>query len=153
MTVSRARVPSGSAFRLHPARVTRAAVRSISIRAINSSLPIGLLCSTRRTSQIGACQPKGIPSPYLRVIRSREPILEGCPCPACAEGFSRAYLHYLLRAHELTGQRLITLHNLSFVARLMADLRDAVAAGRLREVSDAVLAGAAPGSAATSCTG
>jgi queuine tRNA-ribosyltransferase len=85
--------------------------------------------------------------------RSPEPILEGCPCPACAQGFSRAYLHYLLRAHELTGQRLITLHNLSFVARLMADLRDAVAAGRLREVSDAVLAGAAPGSAATSCTG
>src|SRR5205807_8878382 len=27
--------------------------------------------------------------------RTAEPILEGCPCPACAEGFSRAYLHYL----------------------------------------------------------
>ena len=25
-----------------------------------------------------------------------EPLLEGCPCPACAEGYSRAYLHYLL---------------------------------------------------------
>ena len=35
--------------------------------------------------------------------RSPEPILEGCPCPACSAGFSRAYLHYLLRAHELTG--------------------------------------------------
>jgi queuine tRNA-ribosyltransferase len=85
--------------------------------------------------------------------RSPEPILDGCPCPACSEGFSRAYLHYLVRAHELTGMRLITLHNLSFIGRLMADLRDAIAAGRLREVSEALLAGAAPGSAATSCTG
>jgi queuine tRNA-ribosyltransferase len=85
--------------------------------------------------------------------RSPEPILDGCPCPACSEGFSRAYLHYLIRAHELTGLRLVTQHNLSFVARLMSDLRDAIAAGRLAAVSEAVLAGAAPGSAATSCTG
>ncbi len=85
--------------------------------------------------------------------RAPEPILEGCPCPACAEGFSRAYLHYLVRAHELTGLRLITQHNLSFVSRLMADLREAIGAGRLADVSRAVLAGAAPGSAATSCTG
>ena len=81
--------------------------------------------------------------------RSSEPILDGCPCPACAAGFSRAYLHYLLRAHELTGLRLVTLHNLSFIARLMADLRAAIAAGRLEEVAGALLDGAAP----TSCTG
>jgi queuine tRNA-ribosyltransferase len=77
--------------------------------------------------------------------RSPEPILDGCPCPACAEGFSRAYLHYLLRAHELTGARLVTLHNLSFIGRLMADLRGAVDAGRLPEVAAALRAGAAPG--------
>src|SRR5207248_643503 len=29
---------------------------------------------------------------------SHEPLLEGCPCPACRHGHSRAYLHYLLRA-------------------------------------------------------
>jgi queuine tRNA-ribosyltransferase len=77
--------------------------------------------------------------------RSREPILDGCPCPACSAGFSRGYLHYLLRAHELTGPRLVTLHNLSFMARLMADLRRAIETGRLDEVTDALLAGAAPG--------
>jgi queuine tRNA-ribosyltransferase len=82
--------------------------------------------------------------------RSPEPILEGCPCPACAAGFSRAYLHYLLRVHELTGPRLVTLHNLSFIARLMADLRAAIDGGRLSEVARALRAGAAPG--ATSCT-
>ena len=76
--------------------------------------------------------------------RSTEPILEGCPCPACAQGFSRGYLHYLLRARELTGMRMVTLHNLSFIARLMADLRAAIETGRLPEVSAALLAGAAP---------
>jgi queuine tRNA-ribosyltransferase len=79
-----------------------------------------------------------------------EPILDGCPCPACSAGFSRAYLHYLLRAHELTGLRLVTLHNLSFVARLMADLRAAIVGDRLDEVATALRAGAAPGT--TSCT-
>ena len=88
-----------------------------------------------------------------RFRRSPEPILDGCPCPACAGGFSRAYLHYLLRAHELTGLRLVTQHNLSFIGRLMADLRGAIGAGRLPAVSEALLAGAAPGTAATSCTG
>jgi queuine tRNA-ribosyltransferase len=79
---------------------------------------------------------------------SREPIMEGCPCPACSAGYSRGYLHYLLRAHELTGLRLVTLHNLSFMARVMADLREGIAAGRLEEVADALLAGAAPGATA-----
>ncbi len=78
---------------------------------------------------------------------AREPIMEDCPCPACSAGYSRGYLHYLLRAHELTGLRLVTLHNLSFMARVMADLRDGIAAGRLDEVADALLAGAAPGAA------
>jgi queuine tRNA-ribosyltransferase len=76
---------------------------------------------------------------------SREPILDGCPCPACSGGFSRAYLHYLLRAGELTALRLVTLHNLSFVSRLMADLRDAIDDGRLAEVAAALRGGAAPG--------
>jgi queuine tRNA-ribosyltransferase len=80
-----------------------------------------------------------------RWSHSREPILEGCPCPACAGGYSRAYLHYLLRAQELTAVRLLTLHNLTFVARLMGDLRAGIKTGRFREVASALRAGAAPG--------
>ncbi len=82
---------------------------------------------------------------------AKEPILDGCPCPACAAGYSRAYLHYLLRAGELTGLRLVTLHNLSFIARLMTDLRMAIERDQLAEVAAALMAGAAPG--ATSCIG
>ncbi len=77
--------------------------------------------------------------------RERGPIMEDCPCPACAGGYSRAYLHYLFGARELTALRLVTLHNLSYVARLMADLRGAVAAGTLAEVAAVVRGGAAPG--------
>jgi queuine tRNA-ribosyltransferase len=76
---------------------------------------------------------------------SAEPLVAGCPCPACADGLSRAYLHYLARGGELTGARLLTAHNLTFIARLMADLRAAIIAGRLREVAGALRAGAAPG--------
>jgi queuine tRNA-ribosyltransferase len=76
---------------------------------------------------------------------AEEPLLEGCPCPACARGLSRAYLSYLARAGELTGMRLLTQHNLAFLARLMADLRGAILAGRLPEVAAALRAGTAPG--------
>jgi queuine tRNA-ribosyltransferase len=77
---------------------------------------------------------------------SREPILDGCPCPACTRGYTRAYLHYLLRAGELTAVRLITLHNLSFIARVMADLRRGIEEGRLSVVAAGLRGGAAPGS-------
>ena len=75
------------------------------------------------------------------------PLLEGCPCPACSLGLTRGYLRYLANARELTGQRLLTLHNLAFLARLMQDLREAVIAGTLPQVAAALRAGAAPGSA------
>jgi queuine tRNA-ribosyltransferase len=73
------------------------------------------------------------------------PILDGCPCPACTAGFSRAYLHYLLRAGELTAMRLVTLHNLSFLARLMRDLRNSIHEGTLPQTAAALRAGAPPG--------
>ncbi|MDO8214075.1 tRNA guanosine(34) transglycosylase Tgt [Conexibacter sp. CPCC 206217] len=79
-----------------------------------------------------------------RMKHANEPIMDDCPCPACSGGFTRAYLHYLFGAHELTALRLVTLHNLSYIARLMADLRGAVASGTLAQVADAVRAGAAP---------
>jgi queuine tRNA-ribosyltransferase len=94
-----------------------------------------------------------VPDPESRwrldLVKSRwraaeEPLLEGCPCPACARGLSRAYLSYLARTGELTGMRLLTMHNLAFLAGLMADLRGAIRAGRLGEVAAALRAGAAP---------
>jgi len=72
---------------------------------------------------------------------SREPIDPECPCPACRE-HTRGYLHYLVRAGELTAKRLVTLHNLTFMERLMRGLRDAILAGELDTHARAILDGA-----------
>jgi queuine tRNA-ribosyltransferase len=71
------------------------------------------------------------------------PLVDGCPCPTCAV-HTRAYLHYLSRAEELTAGHLLTLHNLSFLERLVAGARAAIAEGRFAGYRDAMLAGAAP---------
>jgi queuine tRNA-ribosyltransferase len=60
------------------------------------------------------------------------PLDETCSCPAC-RGFSRAYLHHLQKLNEILGARLATLHNLHYYQTLMAELREAIAAGRLRD--------------------
>ena len=73
-----------------------------------------------------------------------EPLMEGCPCPACAAGYTRGYLHYLVKAKEITAMRLLTLHNLAYLQRLMDGLRQAVVDGRLPEHAAALRAGAAP---------
>jgi queuine tRNA-ribosyltransferase len=75
------------------------------------------------------------------------PIAEGCPCEAC-ERHSRAYLHYLARNGELTGARLLTLHNLTYTRQLVEGARAAIEAGAYEAYASAVLAGAAPWDAA-----
>jgi queuine tRNA-ribosyltransferase len=79
-----------------------------------------------------------------RFREADEPVLDGCPCPACVHGYTRAYLHYLLKAREQTAQRLLTIHNLAYIERLMAALRDAIDGARLAEAAEAVRGGAAP---------
>jgi queuine tRNA-ribosyltransferase len=61
------------------------------------------------------------------------PLEEDCPCPACAGGFSRGYLHHLFRTDEMLGPILLTLHNLTHYQRLTAGLRAAIEAGRLAD--------------------
>jgi len=53
------------------------------------------------------------------------PVQEGCDCYTCSH-FSAAYLWHLFRAKELLALRLASIHNLRFVLRLMADLRQAI---------------------------
>ncbi len=60
------------------------------------------------------------------------PLDAACACPTCA-GYSRAYLHHLFRTGEMLGPILLSQHNLFFYQRLMADLRAAIAAGRLAD--------------------
>jgi queuine tRNA-ribosyltransferase len=68
------------------------------------------------------------------------PLDPECRCPACT-GFSRAYLHHLTKAGEILASMLLTTHNLTYYADLMAALRAAIAERRL---ADFTFGGAAP---------
>jgi len=61
-------------------------------------------------------------------IMEKGPIEEGCECPACRE-FSRGYLRHLIKAEEILGLRLVTLHNLHFYLNLMTRIRHAIDMG------------------------
>ena len=61
-------------------------------------------------------------------IKDQGPIEDGCACPACRE-FSRGYLRHLLKAEEILGLRLVSLHNLHFYLHLMARVRAELEAG------------------------
>jgi queuine tRNA-ribosyltransferase len=60
------------------------------------------------------------------------PLDPECRCSACA-GYSRAYLHHLVKAKEILASMLLTQHNLTYYADLMAGLRDAIVAGRVAD--------------------
>ena len=64
--------------------------------------------------------------------RDTGPIEENCGCPACAE-FTRGYLRHLIKAEEILGLRLVTMHNLHFYLRHMEQMRDAIEQGRFTE--------------------
>jgi len=62
----------------------------------------------------------------LKHARDTGPIDGDCACPACAGGFSRGYLRHLVKADEILGLRLISLHNLHFYLDLVARARQAI---------------------------
>jgi queuine tRNA-ribosyltransferase len=67
----------------------------------------------------------------LRNARHREaagPLDAECDCAACRR-FSRAYVRHLVLANEMLGLRLLSLHNVHFLVRLVADARARVADG------------------------
>ncbi len=66
------------------------------------------------------------------------PVEEGCPCYTCTT-FTRAYLHHLFRAEELLVYTLTTIHNLSFLIRLVEGAREAILRGTFDEYRKAFL--------------
>jgi queuine tRNA-ribosyltransferase len=61
-------------------------------------------------------------------ILQKGPIEEGCACPACRD-FTRGYLRHLIKAEEILGLRLVTLHNLHFYLNLMKRVRAEIEVG------------------------
>ena len=64
-----------------------------------------------------------------RYKEDTKPLDPSCSCHCC-QHFSRAYLHHLQRANEITGARLNTVHNLHYYLTLMEEMREALEEGR-----------------------
>lgn len=63
-----------------------------------------------------------------RFKSDESPLDPDCNCPACT-AHSRAYIHHLLRNHEVLGIRLTTTHNLTYYLDLVRGARAAILAG------------------------
>jgi queuine tRNA-ribosyltransferase len=72
------------------------------------------------------------------VVRNAEvshdfsPIDPTCGCYTC-RNYSRAYVRHLIKADEILGLRLMSIHNLHFLQTVMREIREAIAENRLPE--------------------
>ncbi len=71
------------------------------------------------------------------------PIEPGCDCLACSR-FSRGYLRHLFLADEMLGPILASLHNLAYLHRLTAQIREAIREGRYAAFREETLARLGP---------
>lgn len=60
------------------------------------------------------------------------PIDPDCDCYAC-KNYTRAYVRHLIKADEIMGGRLLSLHNIRFLERLAADIRQAILEDRYED--------------------
>jgi queuine tRNA-ribosyltransferase len=67
----------------------------------------------------------------LQYERDERPLQLGCPCVACRR--SRGYLRHLFMAGEMLGPILLSIHNLTYYQRLLADARAAIETDRFEE--------------------
>lgn len=75
----------------------------------------------------------------LRYATDHDPIEPGCTCYACRT-FSRGYVRHLVKAGEILGHQLLSLHNLHFLLTLMRELRAAILDGTFDDYAAAFLA-------------
>lgn len=64
--------------------------------------------------------------------RDMRPIDDECDCYAC-QHYSRAYIRHLLKANEILGVRLTSIHNVRFLIRLMEQIRKSIDEGSFKE--------------------
>ncbi len=75
----------------------------------------------------------------LKFERDPRPLEEGCWCPACRRG--RAYIRHLFMAGEMLGPILLSIHNLTYYQRLLANARTAIEASQYADFRAEKMAG------------
>lgn len=68
-----------------------------------------------------------------------EPLEEGCTCYTCTH-YTKAYIDHCLRAREMDGFTLATIHNEHFFVKLLDDIRDSIDGGYFDEFRDETMA-------------
>lgn len=63
------------------------------------------------------------------------PLDENCDCYAC-KNHTRAYIRHLLNVDEILGARLLSIHNLRFLIKLMENIRKSIEEDRYLEFKD-----------------
>lgn len=66
------------------------------------------------------------------------PIDKECDCEAC-KSYTRAYIHHLFRAEEGLGNRLMSIHNLRFLIKIVEGAREAIREDRYKEYKEDIL--------------
>ncbi len=61
------------------------------------------------------------------------PISEVCDCYACKH-YTKAYIRHLITANETFGARLLSIHNIRYLTKLMEDIREAIKNDTLLEL-------------------
>ncbi|MEZ4301467.1 MAG: tRNA guanosine(34) transglycosylase Tgt [Polyangiaceae bacterium] len=101
------------------------------IRAIGAGVDMFDCVLPTRNARNGQALVRGgrIVIKQARYKDDARPLDESCPCPACAGGFSRAYLRHLFLAGEILVLRLLSVHNLTLYGALVRGAREAIARG------------------------
>lgn len=60
---------------------------------------------------------------------------EECDCYTC-RNYTRSYIRHLIKCKEVLGARLLSIHNLRFLTKLMEDIREAIKEEKLLEFRD-----------------
>lgn len=71
-------------------------------------------------------------------VKDFKPIEEGCECNTC-KNYTRAYLSHLFRAKEMLGATLASIHNIYFINKLVADMRQVILEDRFFEFKEEFL--------------
>lgn len=106
------------------------------LESIESTIPFGIdtfdSSYPTRAARHGVALTNEGPLKLTRADNAADfsPIEKNCPCPTCLS-FSRAYIHHLFKAKELSALTLATVHNLHFMVTYMKSIREQIVAGNI----------------------
>lgn len=110
------------------------------VNAVMRGVDIFDCVAPTRLARHGSAYVKGGRLNLRNAVHAKDPapISPDCTCYTCSH-FSRAYLRHLVKADEILGHMLLTMHNVHFLLELMRQMRTAVAQGVFKQFAEQFL--------------